>query len=83
MRSFSAVALLVALCALALAPGAQAWWCTGHMLVASVAEQELTAAAQAYVKPLLQLIGDSYPLAQSFRSTAVYLHYVLCVFLIL
>jgi hypothetical protein len=71
MRFCSAVCLLLALCTLALAPGAQAWWCTGHMLVASVAHQELTVAAQNYIKPLLLLIGDSYPMAQTFASTAV------------
>jgi len=56
--------------ALLLARGVDAWWATGHLTVAAVAQSQLTSTANRTVARLLALSTSSYPYESELPSAA-------------
>lgn len=55
---------------LALNGGCDAWWCTGHLLVAEIAYSKLSAPAKLAADKYSQMMADQYPDSPDFTQSA-------------
>lgn len=56
---------VIVLSALLLATGAQAWWCTGHMIIGEIARQNLETGVEDKVNTVMQFLSDKGGFSQS------------------
>eukprot|EP00455_Lapot_gusevi_P034126 TRINITY_DN3755_c0_g1_i1.p1 TRINITY_DN3755_c0_g1~~TRINITY_DN3755_c0_g1_i1.p1 ORF type:complete len:327 (-),score=114.54 TRINITY_DN3755_c0_g1_i1:130-1110(-) len=62
--------ILAFLCILAVAPLASAWWCTGHMVVAAVAKDNVSPTTWNKASALVASLASTFPESPEFISAA-------------